>query len=419
MHDHPADHPADSRSAPDRTAPHGRCRERGVALIVALFFTILVIGITVTGALVLRSHQAQNRTTFVLRGQSMQFARSGLTEALGWLRKQTAQPVLAIEPQLNPFAVPPVLDTSDPDIGIVREFQITETIWGRYEVWKQWEGDPDPTRLAWRRQMQCEDVSSWRGNLTPGSVWRMRSRGYVFRRADPGVAFNVPPNQVIGQEMAVVEARRLALQPPGQAALCTRNASGVQILTRGRVHGGPTAAGLYRLNGTGTVTVAGTGAALTGTPSNSAAPAYDDSFLAVFGVSLDELRAMADYNVTAAVDFPSPVPIDSVIVCSTGITFTASKPLRGTGIVVVVGDTTIGQGSYSNFSGLLYVQGNLVMRDPSEIQGAVVVTGTVRIEGSSDYVTITYDDGVLLRLRQEIGTYRQSSVVSRPLALDR
>jgi len=138
----------------------------------------------------------------------------------------------------------------------------------------------------------------------------------------------------------------------------------------------------------------------------------------VFGVSLDELRAMADYNVTAVVDFPSPVPIDTVVVCNSAITFSAARPLRGTGVVVIVGNATIGQGSNSSFSGLLYVQGNLILREPSEIQGAVVVTGTVTIEGASDYATITYDDGVLNSLRQEVGTYRLSSAISRPFAKD-
>ena len=87
--------------------------------------------------------------------------------------------------------MPPVIDTLDPDIGIVREFQITNSIWGRYEVWKEWDADPNSTRLAWRQQMQTEDVSDLRGNLSPGSVWRMRSIGYVFRRNDGSAAFNV------------------------------------------------------------------------------------------------------------------------------------------------------------------------------------------------------------------------------------
>lgn len=400
-------------SQPDRQG------ERGVALILAILFTIIVVGITVTGTMILHTHQNKTKLGFVARGQAVQFAKSGLVEALGWCRKQTSQPVTTFEPVLDTASTPPVLETIDPTIGLVREFAITNSVWGRYEVWKEWDADPDSARLAWRTQMQCEDVSDMRGNLSPGSIWRIRSLGYVYRRVDPNVAFNVAPNQVLGQEMAEVEARRLALQPPGQAALCARTGSTTSVLTRGRLIGGSTAAGLYYLNGTGSPTVSGTGASVTGTPGQSAATTYDDSFEAVFGVSRTELTAMADYVVAAAGDFPSPVPVDTLVLSNVGMTFTAAQPLKGTGVVAIVGDTTISQGSYSAFSGLLYVQGNLTIREPSEIQGAVVCTGTITVQGNSDYATITYDDAILTHLRQELGTYRLSSAVSRPMATDR
>jgi hypothetical protein len=402
-----------------RAHPEDRSGERGVALILAILFTIIVVGITTTGALVLRSHQVKTETNFISHGQSMQFSRSGLIEALGWMRKQTSQPILDFEPRLLTMTSPPVLDTIDPEIGIVREFQITNSIWGRYEVWKEWNADPDEKRLAWRQQMQTTDVSSMRGNLSAGSVWRVRSLGYVFRRVDEDVPFNQPPNQILGQDMTEVEARRLALQPPGQAALCARNGGSVQVLTRGRIVGGTLGAGIYYLIGGGTPTISGTGSSVGGTPSQSAASTYQDNFEAVFGVGQSELTAMADYVVGNANDFPSPVPMNTVVLSTVGMTFTAARPLSGTGVVAIVGNTTVGQGSYSSFSGLLYVQGNLVVREPCEIQGAVVVTGSVRVEGASDFVTLTYDDAILSSLRQAIGTYRLSSAVSRPMATDR
>lgn len=398
--------------------PADRSGERGVALILAILFTVIVVGITVTGSLILRAHQTKTKVNFVTRGQAVQFSKSGLIEALGWMRKQTAQPVTVFSPVLDTGLTPPIIDTIDPLIGIVREFQITNSVWGRYEVWKEWPADPDPVRLAWRNQMQCSDISLLRGNLSPGSVWRLRSLGYVFRRSDPAVPFNQAPNQVIGQDMTEVELRRLALQPPGQAALCARTGSTISVLTRGRVNGGSVAAGLYFLNSTGSPTVTGTGATVAGTPNQSAASTYEDTFESVFGVSQDELTAMADYNVTLLGDFPSPVPVDTIVLSTTGMTFTATQPLKGTGVVAIVGDTVVSQGSYSAFSGLLYVQGNLTLREPCEIQGAVVVTGSVTVQGNSDYATVTYDDAILAHLRQELGTYRLSSAMSRPLAQD-
>lgn len=399
--------------------PADRDGERGIALVMAIMLTTIVVGITVTGSLLLQAHRQKTKLSFVTRGQAVQFSRSGLIEALGWLRKQTAQPVATFAPQLDTSVTPPVLDTIDEDVGIAREFEITNSIWGRYEVWKPWDADPVAERLAWRQQFQCEDVSAMRGDLSAGSIWKLRSVGYVYRRIDPAVPFNQAPNQVLGQDLTEVEVRRLALQPPGQAALCARTGSGVQVLTRGKVVGGSLGAGIYYRQGTGAITISGTGSSVAGAPAQSAATTYDDSFTAVFGVSQTELAAMADYYVNSATDFPSPVPMDTVVMSTVGVTFDATKPLKGTGVVAVVGNVTVGQGSYSAFSGLLYVQGNLVVREPCEIQGAVVVTGTVRIEGASDFVTLTYDDSILAHLRQEIGTYRLSGAVQRPMAQDR
>ncbi|MEO6593695.1 MAG: hypothetical protein ABIP94_02960, partial [Planctomycetota bacterium] len=203
-----------------------------------------------------------------------------------------------------------------------------------------------------------------------------------------------------------------------QAAVCVQNGGSISVLTRGRILGGSVAAGTYFLTATGSPTISGTGASVTGTPNQSAAATYNDSFESVFGVSQDELTAMADYLVTLPADFPSPVPVDTLVLSTTGMTFTAAKPLKGTGVVAIVGDTVVGQGSYSAFSGLLYVQGNLTLREPCEIQGAVVVTGSITVQGNSDFATVTYDDAILAHLRQELGTYRLSSAMSRPMAGD-
>jgi hypothetical protein len=395
--------------------PASRERERGVALILGTLFTIVVVGLVVGGAMMLRSHETRTRTAFATSGQAVGFARSGLVETLGWFRKQTSQPVRAFDPILDPAANPPILDTIDPDIGIVREFKISGAIWGRYEVWKDWPADPDPVRLLWRNRMRVQDVSAGRGNLVPGSVWRIRSIGHVFRRVDGSVPFDQPPNHVIAREIAGAEVRRLALQPPGQAALCTARGSAVTVNTRARILGGATAAGIYFPAGTGTAVVAG--GVVSGAPPQSATTTYDDSLEAVFGVSLDELRAMASVVVATGPGFPSPVPFNSLVVSETsGLTFDAARPLKGTGVVVVVGDVTILPGSNSAFSGLLYVDGSVTLRAPADIQGAIVCTGTVHAQGTTDYATITYDDGILRSLRMVLGSYRLSGAIQLPRA---
>src|SRR5690606_18676464 len=150
---------------------------RGIAFVLGFFFAIIVAGLVATGTLVLSSTRTRTEVNFRLHGQAAQFARAGLTEALGWFRRQTTQPVTVFAPVLDTTVTPPVLDTMDPDVGIVREFEIAGVIWGRYEVWKAWAGDPDPERLAWRQQVQVEDISAERGIAGAGNVWRVRSVG--------------------------------------------------------------------------------------------------------------------------------------------------------------------------------------------------------------------------------------------------
>ena len=103
------------------TAARSHDPQSGAAIIVALWFTVIVAGIVLTGSLSLESHRRHTRNSFVAKAQAVQIARSGLTEALSWMRRQTSQPVMVFAPQLDPSATPPILDTIDPDIGLVRE----------------------------------------------------------------------------------------------------------------------------------------------------------------------------------------------------------------------------------------------------------------------------------------------------------
>lgn len=391
----------------------GREGEAGLALVLGVMFTIIAVGLVVSGTLSLRAHRVKTETNFRLYGQAQQFARAGLIEVLGWFRKQTAQPVLALNPVLDMGATPPIIDTQEPDIGITREFQISGTVWGRYEVWKRWDADPIPARLAWRQRVQCEDVSLMRGSAGSGNVWLVRSVAYVFQRTDTTRAYNVAPNRVLGSAILETELRRLTLVPPGAAAVC--------------VGGSPAASGVYdRVNiqgaGAGAVyhrrvtgeTFNVTGAAVTqgGVSSNSSSTVYDDSVTAVFGVSEDELRGLADDRITNQVDFPRPVPRQTLLFVEVPtLDFTMARRLEGNAIVYVRGNVNFQTGNQSYFTGFLFVNGNLTMRETAEFNGTIVCTGTVDIRGSADWINITYDDEALNTLRTEIGQYRLSGAI--------
>ena len=276
--------------------------ERGSDLILAMFVSIVTVGITVSGTYMMKAHRTRTEATFVMSGQAGQFGRSGITEALNWFRLQSSQPVQVFNPVFDGVADPQILETDEPEIGLVRSFQINGIFWGRYEVWKQWDADPDPERLAWRQRMQAKDVSALRGDPQPGSVWRVRCIGYVYRNVDPNRAFDESPNQVLGREILETELRRLNLSPPAAAAMSISDGANATITGDGYVDGGSNGAGVGYSNAKGTKApknekgkAKGT-YKIEGTPASSPIPDYDASVASVFGVQEQELPLRQSQN---------------------------------------------------------------------------------------------------------------------------
>jgi hypothetical protein len=386
----------------------GRDRDSGVAIILALLFVIIAGGLVASGTMLMKSATDRSEVRFRREAQAMQFARSGLTEALSWMRRQPGQPVTDFAPQLDISPTPPILDTDDPVIGLVREFQIADDIWGRYEVWREDEADTDPIRLDFRRKYQCEDMSVTRGFSGLGNVWLLRSLGYVIQKRDLSKAWNVRPNRVLAMTTLEGEIQRLSLQPPAQSAISVADGNGLHINTKARVRGGATGAGVFYPTGSGTPTTGPAGETrVTGSPALSASATYNDSLKSVFGVTRDELRSMADLVITSANDFPDPVPANAIVFVEVNsITFDAARSLNGTAIVYIEGNVSMISGNNSSFSGLLYIDGTFTMRETSDIYGALVVTGNATMQGSGDSSSVYYDDDVLAALRTQIGQYR-------------
>ena len=381
--------------------------ERGVAIIIAMLFVIIAGGLVASGTLLMNSATNRSEVRFRRSAQARQFARSGLTEARSWMRRQTSQPVADFNPLLDVNAAPPVMDTNDPVIGLVREFEIAEDIWGRYEVWRKDELDPDPTRLEFRRKYQAVDCSAARGFAGSGNVWLLRCIGYVFQKRDSTKAWNEKPNRVLAMSTLEGEVRRLTLQPPGQSAISVSTGSLCKVRNYGRVIGGTSGAGIFYPTGTGTPqTGSSSQNRVTGSPSLSASASYDGSVESVFGVSPIELRSMATLVVTNPNDFPDPIPSNSIVYADvSSISFDSLRNLSGTGVVYINGDVSLESGNNSSFNGMLYIDGDFTMRETSDIYGALICTGNVTLEGSGDYATVSYDDAVLAILRTHIGQY--------------
>src|SRR5690606_20483157 len=121
----------------------------------------------------------------------------------------------------------------------------------------------------------------------------------------------------------------------------------------------------------GTPSVSGS---VTGNPGLSPTSSYDASVPAVFGISLPDLKSIADEVVSQPATFPNPLPLHGLVVADAGpLMFDAARPLRGSAVLFVRGDVLLAPGSGSHFTGLLYVDGDVTIRAPALMAGCVVV----------------------------------------------
>src|SRR5262245_58891014 len=175
-----------------------------MALIWSLFAAVVTSGIIVAGTTTFLAIDKLGTAEFRVDGQARAVAEAGMTDSLAWYRRQTVQPVATFAPQRNLVATPPLNETDDPAIGIVREYEINmPSLWGRYEVRKPvaaetWtdanangrydygeayvDANGNGKRDAAR---ELQDITLARGMSGSGGVWRILSHGMIFRRTDP------------------------------------------------------------------------------------------------------------------------------------------------------------------------------------------------------------------------------------------
>lgn len=384
-----------------------RRNEQGSLLVWALFAMVVVTGLLFVGMdhLKASAHATENR--FRAQGQALDLARAGVVDAYAWFRRQSTQPVATFAPQLDLAAVPPVNETDEPALGLVREFEISPGFFGRYEVRRFVDADGNGRADTGEGVF---DATQARGLSGTGTVWHIESHGYVFRQVDPLVAWNVAPNERIAGAFVATEIRRLSLAPPGAAAICSARGSNVTVGSRGRVDGTATGAGVIYPPSTGTATSSGQ---LTGSPAQGSVSGYTATFMSVFGVSSNELKSVANLRMPGTGLLPNPFPEDSIVFIEGNHTVTSAAPLRGTGILVVEGNLTIAANSNTYFTGLIYVTGSYTQNAPSIVRGTVIAGGTVSVSGVSDFSEVVYDRGVIDSLLQNIGRYRISKSMHR------
>ncbi len=409
--------------------PTGRQSERGVVLIWALASTLMIAGLIIAGTAEERAVNTMTRAEFSADGQAREIASAGLVDAFAWLRRQSAQPVATFAPALNPLASVPVNDTEDPGIGLVRTFEISPGLWGRYVVQHGVPAEPfvdadgnghydagetytdQDGNNQWTPGRGTRDISSERGMPGSGAVWYLESEGIVYNRPSANIPLGTAPNSVVGRTRLATEVRRMTINPPAAAAVCVGDADGVDFGQRSRVRAeGGTAIAYPQGSGSASTTDSEITGALSGIPD------YDGAVENVFGMSWSELRSMADVSTDDPENgLPSKVADYSLVVIKGDVTFDSARPLKGLGVVIVQGDCTIEASSNSFFNGLLYVEGDLTVRAPAILSGQIIVNGGCDVRGTSgDFVEIEFDSGIVTLLLTRMGQYRYSKATFNP-----
>lgn len=266
-----------ARSSSRPGAPRPTAGEQGSILIWAMLFAIITSAMIVSHSTYMAANRREMNVRFEHATLSETFAKGGLTDSLTWFQRQPTQPVTSFAPKLEPNGDPPLLDTLDPTIGLVREFEVRGNIWARYEV----------------RTEEVFDISTQRSLTTPGMVWDIGSRSFLFYRHDPTKPFDEGPNRVMATTYLRTELQGLPIVPPASAAIGVDDPMLVELGPNVDVlgEGGPAIAypdGETAPTEFGPGTLDGPVVAQIG---------YDAGVEEVFSMHSEQLRSLSDYVV--------------------------------------------------------------------------------------------------------------------------
>jgi hypothetical protein len=393
--------------------------ESGQAVIAATIIVSLVLLVLLTMITQVQLGNKLLGRQLTFQGQAANAAQAGLIDGLSWFRRQQVQPVKTFAPTVNAGANPPINDSEDTNIGIVRTYTVSGPgrLKGRYEV-----RIGDATKGT-----GVLDITKQKGKTTSGAgtVWQLESVGYIWVQNDATLgdqAYNTSPNTVLSQQTFRTEIQKMSVNlPDGGAALFSANCDNVLIDTKTKIQGGSAIGVSCKSGGGAGIKNNGTITGATRTKTNSSA-LYD--IASVFSVTQQELLGLADVNVTQVKDLPATLPSMSIIVISGDATFgpvsppapatALIRPLVGSGILVVLGNLTVQATPDTAWNGVIYVTGKLSINEPSLVSGAIIAAnssstaGAVAINSAADISEVDYDPAMIAQINTQMGQYRFS-----------
>ncbi len=378
-----------ARSEEAREPSTIRASERGSAIPWALLFITIITGMVIYHAGFLAANRRMGDVHSRLTPLASSFADSGLTDALSWFTKQETQPVPVFNPQLDPLADPPILDTLDPRIGLVREFEVRGKLWGRYEI----------------RKSSTIDISKESGMSATGSVWDVGSIGMLYERVDPKKAYNEYPNRLISRTSMRTEIRGIPITPPAPAAIGVADPENISILPGGKVIGGAKPAFSYP--STDPINeVAPVPGVISGTPTAVELASFDSSPEKVFKMSLGKLKEFANLVVSSAAALPEEVPNDRMVFVNGNLTLASGRRQRGRMLLIVNGNLTAQDGNDTDIEGLVFVTGDANLGGGFTLRGSMLVAGGLTIGGGLQAAEVRYDQTAIDALKSSLSRYR-------------
>ena len=225
--------------------PH-RSRPRGIAMIWALFATMVIAGIIASGTTSFLAVESIGAGRLrAPTGRRAPSPRRASSTRFAWFRRQQTQPVTTFAPAAQPGrragrqrdrrrvdrAHARLRDHAEP-LGPVRGAQDhrrrdVHRLERERPATTTASPSPTPTATASATPPARRATSASSAGLPgAGAVWRIESRGTVYSRPDPALALGAGAQPRASPSVTVAaEIRRLAIVPPATAAVCVEDAA--------------------------------------------------------------------------------------------------------------------------------------------------------------------------------------------------
>lgn len=407
---------------------HRRAESGSVLMLVAVFFAIVASVIAIYQIGNLSSTRTSRQLNVVAQADNA--ARSGITDATAWFRRQLNQPVGKPPPAISDaefFPREATCDTMDESVGLLKEFPLTGSqagqqggLWAHYELVRVGNLRGQSTDLVHDTSWEVNPNISQ--NTGYGRVWTLVSTGYVFKRNDMRrvvgdqsgqrfiAAYNQPPNQVLAKSRIQTNLYRVNLNMSGETAVHLDDLSQLVLTNSASINSPTQLAVLYRQAGTPSIS---TNSKIFGSINRrGGVPANWLDAVTVFGSGPSQLKQMADLVINAPASPPAALPKLAFIYCDGNVTFDATHPLVGSGFLIVNGNLTVNAGSNTQFTGVIHVSGSTVIHGTGtdQITGALIAKGGLTLDAAQ----VRLDMAIVPSMRNQLLQYRamRSSAVT-------